>query len=85
LDELAHRHRGQTVLLAGHQIVNKVLTCALLGLDLDRIWHVGQDTGAISVFQKVAEAWHILRLNDTCHLAEADASPLRQTEPLLPG
>jgi broad specificity phosphatase PhoE len=85
LDELAHRHRGQTVLLAGHQIVNKVLTCTLLGLDLDRIWHVGQDTTAISVFQQVAGAWHILRLNDTYHLAPANADLPRQAEPSPPG
>jgi len=71
LDELAHKHRGQTVLLAGHQVVNKVLACTLLGLDLDRIWHVGQDTAAINVFQQVDGAWHILCLNDTCHLAGA--------------
>jgi broad specificity phosphatase PhoE len=68
LDELAHKHQDQTVLLVGHQIVNKVLICTLLGLSLDRIWHVGQDTAAISVFQPAAGAWHILRLNDTCHL-----------------
>ncbi len=79
LEELLHRHRGHTVLLAGHQIVNKVLTCALLGLDLDRIWHVGQETAAISVFQHVAGAWHILRLNDTCHLARAGAGMPRPT------
>jgi probable phosphoglycerate mutase len=67
LDELANQYRGRTVLLAGHQVVNKVLACTLLGLDLDRIWHVGQDTAAINVFQQVNGTWHILRLNDTCY------------------
>ena len=79
LEELVRRHQGQTVLVAGHQIVNKVLTCTLLGLDLDRIWHVGQETAAISVFQHVAGAWHILRLNDTWHLARAGAGIPRPT------
>ena len=73
LDDLADQHRGQTVLLAGHQVVNKVLACTLLGLDLNRIWHVGQDTAAINVFQQVGGAWHILRLNDTWHLKPASS------------
>lgn len=79
LDDLARGHRGQTVLLAGHQVVNKVLACILLGLDLDRIWQVGQDTAAISVFQQVAGSWHTLRLNDTCHLLGAGVVPARRT------
>ena len=71
LDELADKHRGQTVLLAAHQVVNKVLACTLLGLDLDHIWHVGQDTAAINVFEQANGTWHILRLNDVWHLAGA--------------
>ncbi len=69
LDELASRHPGQTVALIGHQIVNKVLVCTLLGLDLDQIGRVHQDTAGINVFQNVGGLWHTLRLNDTCHLS----------------
>ncbi len=69
MDELATRHPGETVALLGHQIVNKVLACTLLGLDLDQIWRVHLDTAGISVFQKVDGDWHTLCLNDTCHLA----------------
>lgn len=82
LDELAGKHRGRTVLLAGHQVVNKVLACTLLGLDLDRIWHVGQDTTAINVFQQIDGAWHILRLNDVCHLIDVGAGSAPATESL---
>jgi broad specificity phosphatase PhoE len=69
LDELAARHPGQTVALAGHQMVNKVLACTVLGLDLDQVGRIQQDTAGIDVLQQVGDEWHTLRLNDTCHLA----------------
>ena len=76
LDELASRHPGQTIALIGHQIVNKVLVCTILGLDLDQIGRIHQDTAGINVFQNVNGVWCTLRLNDTCHL-----SPDVQREP----
>lgn len=68
LDELAARHPGQTAALVGHQIVNKVAVCTLLGLDLDQIGRIQQDTCGLDVFQRVNGAWHTLRINDMCHL-----------------
>jgi broad specificity phosphatase PhoE len=68
LQELTHRHPQGTVALAGHQIVNKVVACTLLGLDLDEIWRLQQDPGGLNVFQQMGDDWHTLRLNDTCHL-----------------
>jgi probable phosphoglycerate mutase len=68
LEQLATRHPGETVALAGHQIVNKVLACTLLGLNLDQIWRMQQDTGSIDVFQQAGPDWPVLGLNDTCHL-----------------
>lgn len=68
LDKLAAQHPGETVACVGHQIVNKVLACTLLGLDLDQIWRIQQDTAGIDVFHKVGDAWRTLCLNDTCHL-----------------
>jgi broad specificity phosphatase PhoE len=56
------------VVLVGHQIVNKVLACTLLSLELDRIWHLQQDTAGISIFQRMDDSWCTLVINDTCHL-----------------
>jgi broad specificity phosphatase PhoE len=69
LDQLAVHHQGQTVALVGHQIVNKVAVCSLLGLDLDHIWRIRQDTCGFDLFKHAGGDWHVLRLNDTCHLA----------------
>jgi broad specificity phosphatase PhoE len=69
MDELAFRHPGETVALVGHQIVNKVLVCTLLGLGLDRINRIHQDTAGINIFQNVNGVWLTLCLNNTCHLS----------------
>lgn len=74
LAESASHHAGATVAMIGHQIVNKVLASTLLGLDLDQIWRIRQDTAGINVFQQVDGAWHIHHLNDICHLPQRAGS-----------
>jgi broad specificity phosphatase PhoE len=69
LDELAAQHPAETVALFGHQIVNKVLACTLLGLDLDQIWRINQDAAGLNIYQWVSDRWHTLRINDVYHLA----------------
>jgi broad specificity phosphatase PhoE len=68
VEEVVRRHPGQTVLLAAHRAVNKVLIAALTGLDNSHFWRIGQDTTAINRFSRVGNIWHIMGLNDTCHL-----------------
>lgn len=70
VDEVVQRHPGQTVLLAAHRAVNKVLIAALIGLDNSHFWRIGQDTTAINRFDWTGNAWQIMGLNDTCHLRE---------------
>jgi broad specificity phosphatase PhoE len=71
LDELPAKHPRQTVAFVGHQIVNKVAACTLLGLDLDQIWRVRQDTCGFNIVQWVNGAWYTLGINDRCHLSDA--------------
>lgn len=66
--EVVQRHPGQTVLLAAHRAVNKVIICALIGLDNSNFWRIGQDTTAVNRFDWTGGAWQIMALNDTCHL-----------------
>ena len=73
LAEVTGTHAGQTVVVVGHEIVNKVLACTLLGLDLDHIWRIRQETAGIDVFQQEGDRWLTLALNDTCHLADVGA------------
>lgn len=64
------RHPAETVLLVGHDCVNRVLLLLALELPLSRFWHLHQDPCAISVLDR-AEAcgWIVLTMNETAHLA----------------
>lgn len=71
LKEVAARHEGQVVLLVAHQVVNKVLVCAMLGLDNSHFWHIRQDTACLNVFDYQDGVFTAVQINDTCHLHHA--------------
>jgi broad specificity phosphatase PhoE len=69
IEQLAARHAGKNVAAVSHRVVNKVLLCALLGLDNSHFWSLHQDTCAINVVEKDARhGWIIRCLNDTSHI-----------------
>ena len=69
LSRLIARHRGQTVALVGHAVVNRVLLCAVLGLGNEHFWHLQQDTCAVNVFEAEEDGvYTVTLLNDTSHL-----------------
>lgn len=70
MEEIVACHPDEMVLLIGHQVVNKVLICTLLGMDLASFWRIGQDTACINRFRYHDGLYDVLLLNDTCHLAE---------------
>ena len=66
------RHIGQTVLLVGHDSVNRLLLLLALDLPLSRFWHLRQDPCALSVFEhENANNWTIQSINQTTHLIAA--------------
>ncbi len=68
VQEIALSHQAQTVLLVAHQVVNKVLVCALLGLDNSHFWRIQQDNGCINIFDYEEGEFKAVLINDTCHL-----------------
>lgn len=68
LKEVTARHEGRIVLLVAHQVVNKVLVCAMLGLDNSHFWRIRQDNGCINVFEHQDGIFAAVLVNDTCHL-----------------
>ncbi len=68
LEEIGTRHRGQTIVLVGHTVLNRVLLLAILGLGNKRFWNIGQDTCALNVIRIDGEDYILVCLNDTCHL-----------------
>jgi len=68
VNEIANRHKGQTIVLVSHTVVNRIILLGALGLGNDRFWRLSQDTCAINVFDAEGSVFTIVRLNDICHL-----------------
>ena len=66
--ELSARHAGQTVVLVGHTVINRIILLGILGLGNDRFWRIRQDTCAINVFEVEEGTFTLVSLNDTCHI-----------------
>ena len=75
VDEVTARYKG-TVILASHRVVNKVLICALLGLDNSHFWNIRQDTCGLTTFTYENERFILTRHNDTSYLEPIQKTPL---------
>jgi alpha-ribazole phosphatase len=68
-------NRRGTIVVVGHRVVNKVMLCALLGLDNSHFWKIRQDTCGISIFTYQNEQFILTRHNDTSFLKPAAGAP----------
>ena len=68
------KHSGR-VALVSHRVVNKVLICALLGLDNSHFWNIRQDTCTTTVFSYQNGRFVLTKHNDTSYL-----KPLKRAE-----
>ena len=75
VDNIIARYEG-TVVLASHRVVNKVLICALLGLDNSHFWHIKQDTGGITTFIYENGRFILTEQNNTSYLKPLQKTPL---------
>ncbi|MDP3880389.1 MAG: histidine phosphatase family protein [Dehalococcoidales bacterium] len=75
VDEVIARHIG-IVVLVSHRVVNKVLICALLGLDNSHFWNIRQDNCGITTFSHERGRFVLTGHNDTSFLAPLSQAPL---------
>ncbi|MGD2164664.1 MAG: histidine phosphatase family protein [Anaerolineae bacterium] len=69
LDTILELHTGHRVAMVGHNVVNRVLLCAVIGLGNQYFWRLRQDTCGVTVFEIDGPGTGtIVVLNDTCHL-----------------
>ncbi|MFQ5996528.1 MAG: histidine phosphatase family protein [Dehalococcoidales bacterium] len=73
--EVITRYKG-TVVLVSHRVVNKVLICALLGLDNSHFWNIRQDTCGMTTFTYENEQFILTKHNDTSYLEPSGKAPL---------
>jgi len=69
LDDVIAKHEGTVVLLA-HRVVNKVLICALLGLDNSRFWNIRLDICGITTFVYENGQFILAEHNNTSFLTQ---------------
>jgi broad specificity phosphatase PhoE len=72
LNEVSATHRGQTVALVSHVVVNRVLVLGAMGLGKASFWRIGQDNAAITILEAIGGQYRLQLLNDTCHLESMD-------------
>jgi broad specificity phosphatase PhoE len=74
VDEVMAKYEG-TVALISHRVVNKVLICALLGLDNSHFWNIKQDTGGTTTFACINQRFILTKHNDTSFLTPVKKAP----------
>jgi broad specificity phosphatase PhoE len=67
VDEAAAKHE-RSVALVSHRVVNKVLICALLGLDNSHFWNIRQDICGMTTFAYADGRFTLTKHNDTSYL-----------------
>jgi probable phosphoglycerate mutase len=70
LRDLIGRHRSETVVLVGHDSVNRVVLLHALGLPLSRYWRLGQGPCAINEIEFSEDGFAVLSMNETYHLKQ---------------
>ncbi len=75
VDEVIAKYES-TVILVSHRVVNKVLICALLGLDNSHFWNIKQDTCGITTFTYENERFILTEHNNTSYLKALQKTPL---------
>jgi broad specificity phosphatase PhoE len=76
LNDIMVRYYEGRVVLVSHRVVNKVLICALLGLENSHFWSVKLDTCGITSFDYEGGRFVLTRHNDTSFLKPVREAPL---------
>ena len=68
LEAVIRRHSEEAVILVSHRVINKLILCAILGLDNSHFWQMSQDTTAINLIQYRHGKYTLSLMNESCHL-----------------
>jgi len=69
VEKVIAKYKG-TVVLVSHRVVNKVLICALLGLDNSHFWNIKQDMCGITTFTYENGRFILTEHNNTSYLTQ---------------
>ena len=70
LREVIGRHPSETVVVVGHDSVNRVILMHALDLPLSRFWRLGQDPCAINEIDFADGGFTVRSINESYHLQQ---------------
>jgi len=68
VQSLIDRHPGQTIVIVGHTVSNRVLLMGMFGLSNRYFWRIRQDTCALNLIEAAPGEFTLISWNDTSHL-----------------
>jgi alpha-ribazole phosphatase len=68
VDRLLEKHVDGTVIVVAHLLVNLVIVCQALGINLSQVARLRQAPASVTVLEMTTQGNSLLLLNDTCHL-----------------
>jgi len=68
VEALVREHKGRTVALFAHRVVNKLLVLGMLRLGLERFPYIRQDNCCVNEFEWAAGEYVVVSLNDVSHI-----------------
>ena len=68
VNRLVTKHKDENIALVAHRVPNKVICCALIGIDYSNFWRIQQDTASTNLFVFKDDQWIVSFLNDTSYL-----------------
>jgi len=68
VENLVAKHKNENIALVAHRVPNKVICCALLGIDNSNFWRIQQGTASTNLFTYKDGQWIVSFLNDTSYL-----------------
>lgn len=71
LQECVKEHQEQTIVLVSHGGTMRVLLCAALGIGLDKMWSMRQDSSAINIIEYIDNRAVVSLVNDTWHVKDS--------------
>jgi broad specificity phosphatase PhoE len=68
VETVIRKHAEEAVIMVTHRVINKVILCAILGLDNSHFWQLSQDTTAINLIRYRRGNFTLSLMNESCHL-----------------
>lgn len=70
LDELLSKHRGESIVVVAHNVVNRVYLAALMGLEIRRAKDLRQQNACVNLITQDEQTTSLVTLNCVFHLSE---------------